>query len=232
MDKTCWLRKRGVKEQGKPLRVSVGLAGLAGSGLVSGDSVCYGEIGKGIFAVVLSDGMGSGRRAKRESELIVQTVEHLLRAGYSPPLALQITNAVMVYRAGRGEECYSSLDLALIDLQTGNLQLYKTGASLTLIRRGNQLDVVMLPSLPMGVVGDLPVPSWNHRLRTGDQLILLSDGIAEAGRRQGIRWLKDEIFDQTSSDPCAAAEHLLHRARAVMGGKEKDDMTAVVLVVQ
>ena len=232
MDKTRWLTWGFTKGWKTPFCVTVGQAGLAGSGLVSGDSVCYGEVTNGIFAVVLSDGMGSGRRAKRESDLIVRTVDHLLRAGYSPELALKITNAVMRYRAENGEELYSTLDLALIDLHSGNLQLYKTGASLTLIRRGKRLGVVTIPSLPMGVVGDLPVPSLQYRLRSGDQILLFSDGVAEAGRRSGIRWLSDMILSQTSSDPRTLAELLVRCAVDQAGRTEKDDMTAVVIVVQ
>jgi len=232
MDKLRWLTGRIADEWKRPLHVLVGQASLAGDGIVSGDSVCYGEVGPGVFSVVLSDGMGCGRRASEESSLIVQTVDQLLRAGYAPPLAVQVTNAVMLYRVGAGEESYSTLDLALIDLHSKNLQLYKTGASLTVIRRGTKLAVVTMPSLPMGVVGDLPVPSWTCRLRAGDQILLLSDGVAEAGRRLGFRWLMEAILSQTSSDPRAAAELLIRRARQQMEGKEKDDMTAVVIVVQ
>ena len=232
MDKLRWLTWRITKGWRQPLHVLVGKASLAGNGYVSGDSVSYGEVGPGVFSVVLSDGMGCGRKASEESRLIVQTVDHLLRAGYSPPLALQVTNAVMLHRSRDGEESYSTLDLALIDLYSGNLQLYKTGASLTLIRRGKRLGIVTMSSLPMGVVGDLPVPLWKYRLRSGDQILLLSDGVAEAGRRQGIHWLRDTILGQPSSDPQEAAEFLIRQARMRLGEKEKDDMTAVVIVVQ
>ncbi|MBQ6685219.1 MAG: SpoIIE family protein phosphatase [Firmicutes bacterium] len=231
MDKTGWLTWRIAKRWKRPLRVTVGMASLAGDGYVSGDSVCYGEVGRETFAVVLSDGMGNGHRAAEESGLIVRTVYQLLSANYPPELALPITNAVMLYRSAGGEEFYSTLDLALINLHSGNLQLYKTGASLTVIRRRKRLGIVRMSSLPMGVVGDLPVPSWTCHLRSGDQILLLSDGIAEAGRRENC-WLTDAILDQLSSDPHSVAENLIRRAAERAGETEKDDMTAVVIVVQ
>lgn len=211
-------------------RLKVGKAGASGNGQVSGDSVYYGEVRRGCYAVALSDGMGSGRKAAEESNLTVQTMYRLLTAGFQPELALRIMNSILLY--GAGDEIYSTLDLALIDLYTGNLQLYKTGASLTLLRRGDQVEVVKIPALPMGIVGDIPVPSVDYRLKPGDQILLLSDGVADAGRHQGIQWLTEAIASLTSSDPQTVADLLIQRAMAQAGTKEKDDMTAVVIVVQ
>ncbi|MBQ8590512.1 MAG: SpoIIE family protein phosphatase [Firmicutes bacterium] len=212
------------------IRIRVGKAGVAVDGQVSGDSVYYGEIRRGCFAVALSDGMGSGRRAAEESNLTVQTIYRLLAAGFQAELALRIMNSILLYRAG--DEIYSTLDLALIDEYTGSLQLYKTGASLTLIKRNDRVEVIKIPALPMGIVGDIPVPSMEYKLKPGDQILLLSDGVAEAGRGQGIQWLTETISGLSSSDPQTVADLLIYKATEHCDEKEKDDMTAVVIVVR
>lgn len=211
------------------LRLAVGKAGFARDNQVSGDSVYCGEIRKGQYAVALSDGMGNGRRAAEESNLTVQTIYRLLAAGFQPELALHIMNSILLYRAG--DEIYSTLDLALFDLYSGELRLYKIGGSLTLLKRGDRVEVVKIPALPMGIVGEIAVPSVSYRLKPGDQIMLLSDGVAEAGRSQGIQWLTEAIGQMKSTDPQTLADLLISKAVKRCGVREKDDMTAVVVVV-
>lgn len=210
-------------------RLRVGRAGYARDGQVSGDSVHCAEINRGQYAVALSDGMGNGQRAAEESNLTVQTIYRLLSAGFQPELALRIMNSILLYKAQ--DEVYSTLDLALLDLFTGELQLYKIGAAVTFIKRNGQVEAVKIPALPMGIVGDISVPSVKCRLRRGDQLFLLSDGITEAGRSEGIEWLTDTIEALQSSDPQTLADLVINKASERCGIREKDDMTAVVVVV-
>ncbi len=179
--------------------------------------------------MALSDGMGNGQRAAEESNLTVQTIYRLLSAGFQPELALRIMNSILLYKAQ--DEVYSTLDLALLDLFTGELQLYKIGAAVTFIKRNGQVEAVKIPALPMGIVGDISVPSVKCRLRRGDQLFLLSDGITEAGRSEGIEWLTDTIEALQSSDPQTLADLVINKASERCGIREKDDMTAVVVVV-
>ncbi|MBO4992579.1 MAG: SpoIIE family protein phosphatase [Firmicutes bacterium] len=210
-------------------RLTVAKAGFARDAQVSGDSVYCGEVRRGTYAVALSDGMGNGRRAAEESNLTVQTVYRLLAAGFQPELALRIMNSILLYRGG--DEIYSTLDLGLFDLYSGELQLYKIGGSITFLKRGDQVEAVKIPALPMGIVGDIEVPSIACRLRPGDQVMLLSDGVAEAGRNQGIQWLTETISALKSTDPQTLADLLINKAVERCGIKEKDDMTAVVVVV-
>ena len=49
---------------------------------VSGDSFGMFELDSGIYNVCLSDGMGSGKRANDESNLVVDLLEKFLEAGF------------------------------------------------------------------------------------------------------------------------------------------------------
>ena len=52
--------------------------------------------------MILSDGMGSGERAFRESAMVVEMLEELLTAGFPKETAIQMMNTALVM--GRGNE--------------------------------------------------------------------------------------------------------------------------------
>ena len=60
------------------------------------------EIPGGRKAAALSDGMGSGEEACRESTLVIELLEELLAAGFPEKAAIQMINTTL--SAGRSEE--------------------------------------------------------------------------------------------------------------------------------
>ena len=54
------------------------------------------ELGGGKLAVALSDGMGSGEKACRESTLVMELLEELLEAGFPAKAAIQMINTTLV----------------------------------------------------------------------------------------------------------------------------------------
>lgn len=93
--------------------------------------------------------------------------------------------------------------------------------------------MVKAAALPLGLVERISVDSMEFRLRRGDEIIFVSDGITEAARdREGdLEWLKEEILEIRSTDPQTMADLLLNRAIARRGVREKDDMTVLVAAV-
>ena len=73
-----------------------------------------------------------GKQAQAESTLVVDLLEKLLEAGFSRESALKLMNSAMVISAG--EESYSTVDFATIDMYTGELELAKTGAAPSFIK--------------------------------------------------------------------------------------------------
>lgn len=101
-----------------------------------------------MYHVCVSDGMGSGKQAQAESTLVVDLLEKLLEAGFSRESALKLMNSAMVISAG--EESYSTVDFATIDMYTGELELAKTGAAPSFIKSGKKVSVIENESLPAG----------------------------------------------------------------------------------
>src|SRR5690625_7836882 len=74
----CYLSFGSAKE----FVVDTGVAKAAkGGGLVSGDSYAMHELGAGKYAMAISDGMGSGRRAEEEGEETLRVVQEMLQTG-------------------------------------------------------------------------------------------------------------------------------------------------------
>ena len=66
--------------EAEPLAVSVGIASMRKKGeTVSGDRGTYFKTDAGQLCVILSDGMGCGEAAQRESSMAVRLLERFLR---------------------------------------------------------------------------------------------------------------------------------------------------------
>ena len=101
---------------------------------ISGDNYgCIYEDGR--FILCLSDGMGSGLDANRESETVVELFEQFLRSGFSRETAARMINSALVLQ--RSDGMFSTVDLCSIDLYSGVCSFLKAGAAATFIRRDN-----------------------------------------------------------------------------------------------
>lgn len=160
--------------------VKLATAGYARCEGISGDSTLCNHIKKGQYLLALADGMGKGQKAAQESNLTLNTLYNLMRAGFEPELALRMINSLLLMKST--EEIFSTVDMGLINLYTGRLRLFKIGAATTFIKRGGKVETVKASSLPLGMVEKISVDSIEVSLRKGDQIIIVSDGITEADR--------------------------------------------------
>lgn len=85
----------------------------------------------------------------------------------------------------------------------------------------------------MGLVERISVNSVEFRVRRGDSIIIVSDGITDAGAEgsENLEWLESAIRGIRSKDPQTMADLILNRAVERRGVREKDDMTVMVASV-
>ena len=76
--------------------------------------------------VALSDGMGSGEDAFKESTMVVEMLEELLDAGFPVKTAIQMMNTALVI--GREDVRFCTVDVSLFDLYSGSCEFVKAGA--------------------------------------------------------------------------------------------------------
>ena len=108
-----------------------GLARVAKSGeSVSGDNYSFLELsGTGELLMVLTDGMGSGEMADRDSSNLIEALEYLMEAGFEKKSALRLLNTLFV--ANYEGKSFATLDMAAINLHTGICEIMKNGAATT-----------------------------------------------------------------------------------------------------
>ena len=93
---------------------------------VSGDSFTVMHMESGQTVLSLSDGMGSGEKAEKESNRIIGLLEQLLSTGFNRQSAIRLIHSVVL--SGSEPHTYSTLDLATLDLFNGKCELIKMGA--------------------------------------------------------------------------------------------------------
>ncbi|MCL6517382.1 stage II sporulation protein E [Alicyclobacillus sp.] len=199
---------------------------------VSGDSCTALDIGNRRFAVAVSDGMGNGERAQRESKAAIDLLTRLLQAGFDEQLAVRTVNSALLLRSR--EEVFTTLDMALIDLYSARAEFLKIGSAPSFIKRGNDVITIRGDSIPIGILRDIEVQSIVEQLQAGDILILVSDGVYDAPHRtyDQDEWLKRQIAQLETSDPQAIADTLLECAVRFNHGEIRDDMTVMVAAVE
>lgn len=194
----------------------------------NGDSCSMFQLDDGMYHVCVSDGMGSGKQAQAESTLVVDLLEKLLEAGFSRESALKLMNSAMVISAG--EESYSTVDFATIDMYTGELELTKTGAAPSFIKSGKKVSVIENESLPVGVDAAQESIHSKNTLQSGDFLVMVTDGVLEYLHvKDKQEKLMDIIAGVKSDNAGVLAQEILDRVLLDTGGYAMDDMTVVAI---
>lgn len=213
--------------------VETGVAAAAKGGeLLSGDCYSVAELDNGKFAVAISDGMGNGERAREESSAALSILQQLLQAGLDERLAIQSVNAVLALRSP--DESYATVDLALIDLHDAETTFLKIGSAPSFIKRGEEVMRVAAHNPPVGILQNIDVDLVGMRLKPGDLLIMMSDGLYDASGDGAGKdaWIRRAIREIRTDDPQEIADCLLEQAIRYRQGVIADDMTVVVAKIR
>ena len=219
------------KSRREKLAVDISASQYAASGTINGDCCGWQDIGDGRTVMVVSDGMGKGKKAAAESLLVTKTLISLLRAGVTPDLALKMINTVMLMKDD--EESYATVDLAIIDRISGKVKFYKIGAAPTLIRHRETVEEVKLSAVPLGIVNGLKIRYMETELKKDDWIIMMSDGVSDGGtagstgRDTFIDTLKSTVAKVRSADPEMMSMLLIDQAADSYIGRERDDLTVL-----
>lgn len=208
-----------------------GLQGIAtekktGS-FINGDSFSFFAMDDGSYHVCLSDGMGSGARANQESEMVVDLLQKFIEAGFRQEIAIKLMNSAMVLQ---GEEnSFSTLDYAMIDLYTGQLEMIKIGGAVTFIKRRAEVEMICDGTLPAGADAHMEVESVKKQLGSGDFLVMVTDGVVEyLNVRNPKETLADIVRAVQTDNAGVLAEKILEQVLTQTGGHAMDDMTVLV----
>ena len=97
-------------------------------------------------------------------------------------------------------------------------------------RENGEVDLISSSSLPVGILSDIKMDRHNTKLGNGDYVIMVSDGIIDAGKSNnfGDNWLIYFLQKLESTNPKEIANKILDRALELQLGEVDDDMTVLV----
>ena len=218
VDKT---RVRLAYERAAALRATMRVSKTKDQKTVSGDATGECRLPGGRVCFALSDGMGSGARARRESEAAIDLLFRLYRAGMRRELIYENVNRLLLSK--NETEMYATLDAVSIDLNTGEAELLKYGAPPCYLIRGKTVRTFSGESLPCGILEEAQPSVIRMKLRPDDLLVLCSDGVQDV-LTEGPKTALKAAYE-TGRDP---GELLLQLAESRGGA---DDMTVLVVRV-
>jgi len=191
------------------------------------ESVCGDETGElrmpsGKVVYAVSDGMGSGEEASRESRAAIDLLFDQFRLGVEKELIYENVNRLLIAREDK--EIYATLDAASIDLLTGEAEMVKFGAPPTCLIRGGNVRTLTGEALPCGIVDEARPYIRRIRLRQRDRLVFCTDGVYDLLGKE----LENEVKKGSGASLEAMAESLMAAAK---DKGQRDDMTVMVVEV-
>ncbi len=194
---------------------------------VNGDSYMVKLLDDGRLAMAISDGMGTGISASRESKAAIKMLAKLLEMGVESEFAVQTVNLMMLMRSK--DDSFTTLDLTVVDLFSGTAEVIKAGAPSSVVKRGKEAASVGGYSLPAGVFAPLEIQKIEIELADDDVMVMMSDGVGE-GFSSGVDWNKKvnkvlkHLGDVSVSEINRAILNISN-GNYKKSGVRKDDMT-------
>lgn len=194
---------------------------------LSGDAMLNIRLKDGKYLVAISDGMGTGIKARQSSTGTLRMLENLLLSGFDKNLSLDLINTSLM---NQNLETFATLDIAIIDLYEGNIEFIKSGACPTYIKNNKKVQIIKSNSLPTGMVDGNTIQTFDKDITSGDIMLMCSDGILDANIEYKNKelWIKYMLEDIETTNTKKIADLILNEAVDNTFGNVKDDMSVMV----
>lgn len=194
---------------------------------LSGDNFSFLPLDNGSFVMSLSDGMGCGIQACKESEMVIDLLEKFLEAGFHPKTAIRMMNSAMVTHGENN--LFSTVDIMDLNLDSGDCEFYKIGAAPTFLKQKDVVECLDGKHPPVGVFTKMEVPGIKRKLASGDFVIMVSDGVLDYLHvKDANETMAEIICSLDTANPGQMAKEILEHVLLFTGGQVRDDMTVMV----
>lgn len=199
--------------------------------IISGDSNLNVKLEDGKRLIAISDGMGSGPKARQSSNIAIRLLKRLLLSGFDKETSVDLINSSICLNSK--DETYATLDIAIVDLFKGNIEFIKNGACPTYVKNKKNVDIVKTISLPTGILENIELDVFDRDIEDGDILVMCSDGIIESNTEYENKelWLKYLLENIETENAQKIADLVLQEAIDNCVGQAKDDMTVMVMKI-
>ncbi|MCL2693657.1 MAG: SpoIIE family protein phosphatase [Oscillospiraceae bacterium] len=178
----------------------------------------------GFAYIILSDGMGSGGRARIDSAFACGMLIKLLRANVNISAAIEIINNSLLVKSA--DESFATLDVCRIDLYSGDVELFKAGSAPTYISCNRRVVKAAGKGLPVGINHRPVYERQSFTIGHSDLIIMASDG-AELSER----WLEHELGkNEWGKEDMNSFAQSIATAAKFSSDKEREDDISVIAV--
>lgn len=153
--------------------------------------------------------------------------------------------------AAAGEaECFATVDLLIIDRNAAKAKFYKMGAASSFLLRNGKVKKFEQAALPIGIIPEVRLNHIAVRLKAGDIVVMVSDGVTEAARvckndcadesdyvdESDGAWLHELLESRTAAELAhlsarRLAGEILDEAILRYADRERDDLTVAVVKI-
>ena len=229
----------GLIPQAAPEVPGFEIAGVCNSArTVSGDFFDYVPLSNGALAVVLADVTGKGMKGAMNAVLSSGVLHSVAQLEVSPSQMLQALNQNLYPRFQRYTNC--AMAILTIDPKDKTLKYANAGIPYPMIKCGeDDVEELTIDGTPLGAFQSSEYEETPPiELKSGDSIILFSDGITEAPQRNNpdrfymetdrlVRLIKG--LDATMT-VAAMIDAIINDVRDFSGdAQQNDDMTIVVI---
>lgn len=195
----------------------------------SGDTFTFMEVKNGNVLMALSDGMGSGGRAREESKTAIELLEEFMESGFTLELSLKLINSILLLKS-EGES-FATLDMCFLDLQNKTADFVKTGASISFVIRAGRVTSIKSATLPAGVLKNIDMDKQTISIKRDDIIIMMTDGVADliASTGDEEEWVAKVSEDFRKGNPEDIAQCILSNVKKIEGVNQDDDMTVAAI---
>ena len=174
------------------------------------------------FVLCITDGMGTGEMAAKQSFKGSNILRKLIDNGVEKADAIKVVNEMLLKSK---DEIIMGIDLAVIDLMNGNCESFKAGAAPTfIVRNGNAFEIGSA-SLPIGMLEETNFEYNKYRLVSGDYIVMISDGFLSLGTKWIAEFLRNKCVKEDCS--CLDITNGITAQAKHMKIQAKDDLTVI-----
>jgi serine phosphatase RsbU (regulator of sigma subunit) len=198
-------------------------AGLVPADDIGGDTYDY-TLDRDTLHLSITDAMGHDTQSALLATLLVGALRQARRSGCDALAQAEHAHQALL-RHSRG---LATGQLLCVELATGLCELVNAGHPWPLrLRDGTVEEVTLAVNLPFGVSAPVPYRVQELRLRPGDRLILLTDGMQDRGAAAAD--LVSVLKDTHDLHPREVVRGLTAAVLDACHGHLKDDATVLVL---
>lgn len=221
-----WLRYAGFFDENSHTFLTAGVfrRHVAPNGQeVCGDAGFAEKLPGGRMLFVLSDGMGTGRKARFMSERALGYVKSVFCAPLANDDKIKCVNALTLQEA----EQHATLDICLIDLITGKADFIKNGAEPCWVIGKNSVRRLEGGALPVGIVENAPPAKKQTYLMPGDTVFMATDGLIFA--LGGADNAEKLLLKNRLLSPSALCGGMIKAAQSAAPERRRDDMSVMCI---